>query len=90
MTPAARARLAESCHEARQRRRADYDRNETAAMERLRRPALLTDQELRDIVADWHAGIAREVADQELERRARLTAHQRMAESAERARLWEC
>lgn len=59
-------------------------------MERLRRPALLTDQELRDIAADWHAGYAREIADQELARRDGLTAHQRMAEAAERARLREC
>ena len=85
MTPTARARLGESCHEARRRRRADYDRNEPAAMERLRQPALLTDQELRDIVGDWHAGYVREIADQELKRRDGLTAHQRIAEAVRRA-----
>lgn len=67
-------------------RRRNYDYNEPAAMNRLQQPALLTDQELRDIVVDWHAGYAREVASNELDRRATLTAHERIRESALRAR----
>lgn len=85
MTPYARARFAEACHEAHRRRRAEYDRNEPAAMDRLQQPVLLTDQELREIVDDWHAGYAREVASNELDRRAKLTAHERIRESALRA-----
>lgn len=72
--------------DARWQRRRDYDHNEPAAMERLQQPVLLTDQELREIVDDWHAGYAREVASNELDRRARLTAHERIRESAIRAR----
>ena len=58
---------------------------EKAALERLRRPHALLDTELAEIARDPFAGIAREVADQELERRAGLTAHQRIAEAARRA-----
>lgn len=58
---------------------------EAAALERLRRPHALLDTELAEIVRDPYAGIAREVADQELERRDGLTAHQRVAEAARRA-----
>lgn len=57
---------------------------EAAALERLRRPHAVLDNELAEIVRDPFAGIAREVADQELERRAGLTAHQRIAEAARR------
>lgn len=58
---------------------------EAAALDRLRRPHALLDTELAEIVRDPFAGIAREVADQELERRAGLTAHQRIAEASRRA-----
>lgn len=65
--------------------RANERECETAALERLCRPHVLLDTELAEIVRDPFAGIAREVADQELERRAGLTAHQRIAEAARRA-----
>lgn len=48
---------------------------------------LLTDDDLREILADTDAEVAREVADTELKRRASLTAHQRLAEATSRRRL---
>lgn len=58
---------------------------EAGALERLRRPHSLLDTELAEIVRDPYAGIAREIADDELKRRDGLTAHQRIAEAARRA-----
>lgn len=54
------------------------------------RQHLLSDDELREIADDWDAGIARELAHTELERRAGLTAHDRIAETAARARAAAC
>lgn len=51
---------------------------------------LLTDDDLREIFADAGAEVAREIADAELERRAGLTAHDRIAETAARARAAAC
>jgi hypothetical protein len=47
---------------------------------------LLTDTDLREIRDDADAEVAREIADAELGRRAGLSAHDRMAETAARAR----
>jgi hypothetical protein len=64
------------------------------------RVRLLSDAELEAIRNDTEAGIARELADDEIGRRARLTAHERIREAgarmtmagrvAERVRLQEC
>lgn len=48
---------------------------------------LLTDADLLEIRNDTDAEIAREIADEELKRRASLTAHQRMAEATSRRRI---
>jgi hypothetical protein len=58
---------------------------EAAQIERLRQPRLLHDQELAAIRGDWEAGFAREMADDELERRAGLSAHERLREAIGRA-----
>jgi hypothetical protein len=50
------------------------------------RERLLSDADLLEIRGDWGAGIAREVADDQLRRGARLSAHQRLRESIERGR----
>lgn len=65
--------------------RAREDATEKAALERLRRPHALLDTELAETVRDPFAGIAREVASAELERRGRLTAHERIREASRRA-----
>jgi hypothetical protein len=51
---------------------------------------LLTDQDLLGIRNDHDAEVAREIADTELERRAGLTAHDKMAEAAARRRAAAC
>lgn len=51
---------------------------------------LLSDDDLREILADTGAEVAREVADTELKRRAGLSAHQKMAEIAARTRAAGC
>lgn len=61
--------------------------SEAAQMARIRAGLhLLTDKDLLGIRNDPDAEVAREIADAELERRAGLTAHDRMAEAAARAR----
>lgn len=61
---------------------------EQAALDRMHnRIHELTADDLRAIVGDNYAGIAREIADQEMTRRARLSAHERMAEAAAQGRL---
>lgn len=57
-----------------------------AALVRLRRPHALLDKELAEIVRNPLAGIAREIADDELRRRDGLTAHERIAEAAKRVK----
>lgn len=60
---------------------------EAAQMSRIRAGLhLLTNQDLLGIRNDAGAEVAREIADSELERRAGLTAHDRIAETAARAR----
>ena len=51
------------------------------------RQHLLSDAEIHEIAKDPDAGIAREIAYAERERRASLTAHQMMAETAALRRL---
>lgn len=64
---------------------------ELAQMARLRAGLhLLADQDLLAIRNDPGAEVAREIADTELERRAGLTAHDRMAEAAARRRAEAC
>lgn len=64
---------------------------EAAHMERIRAGLhLLTDDDLHEIRDDAGAEVAREIADAELERRAGLTAHDRIAETAARARAAAC
>lgn len=63
---------------------------EAAQMARIRAGLhLLTDQDLIAIRNDADAEVAREIADTELERRAGLSAYQRLAEVVARARA-EC
>lgn len=62
-------------------RRTPKDPTEARQMARIRGGLhLLTDADLMEIRGDWDAGIAREVADTELERRAGMSAHERMRE----------
>lgn len=51
---------------------------------------LLTDADLHEIHDDAGAEVAREIADTELERRAGLTTHDRMAEAAAQRRAEAC
>jgi hypothetical protein len=51
---------------------------------------LLTDDEVQEIANDPDSGIAREMAHAELDRRAGLTAHERIAEAAARRRASAC
>lgn len=68
-------------------RREPKDKTEAAQVARLNAGIhLLSDDDLREIYSDWHAGVAREIASEELERRAGLSAHDRTAETAARAR----
>ena len=68
-----------------------YPSEERRQMARIRAGLhLLTDADLREIRDDADAEVAREIADSELERRSGLTAHDRMAEAAVRARSAAC
>jgi hypothetical protein len=68
-------------------RRTPKDPTESAQLARINlRQHLLTDDELREIAADWDAGIARELAHAEIDRRAKLTAHEHLRERIERTR----
>lgn len=51
---------------------------------------LLSDHDLREILADTGAEVAREVADRELVRRAGLSAHEKLAEAVARTRAAGC
>lgn len=51
---------------------------------------LLSDEDLLEIRNDADAEVAREIADRELDRRAGLSAHQRLVETAARARAAGC
>lgn len=60
---------------------------EAAQMTRIRAGLhLLTDQDLLGIRNDAGAEVAREIADSELERRAGLSAHDKLAEAVARVR----
>ena len=58
---------------------------EEAHVRRLRAPHLLHDHELVEIRDDREAGYARELADLEIERRAGLSAHDRIRETIRRS-----
>ncbi|HMQ92484.1 MAG TPA: hypothetical protein PKA33_16055 [Amaricoccus sp.] len=65
--------------------------SEARQMERIRAGMhLLTNADLVEIRGDAGAEVAREIADTELQRRARLSAHERLAETAARARAAAC
>lgn len=66
-----------------QRRRVKH-MTEAAQLPRLKTMHALSDRELIEIRDDWEAGFAREIADNELVRRSKLTAHEKIREAVRR------